>query len=247
MSSVEQAQHGYGLDTQRTAIRSAARTLGARVVKFIADPAVSGALPAEDRPGLTEALSLVRSGQANGVIVRDLDRLARAVTVQEAILAEVWNRLGGRVFTATGEVPRDDPDDPMRTAMREMAGVFAGLERRMIVKRLRDGRAAKARTGGHAVGPAPFGHDAVNGELASNPVEQAALRLMRKLAAGGASTRDIADALTAEGHPTKRGGVWSSATVARILARNAITTHATARSTDLSTDLSATHRMEVSA
>jgi DNA invertase Pin-like site-specific DNA recombinase len=126
-------------------------------VKWVADPAMSGALPAVDRPGLTDALALLRDGSADGLIVRDLDRLARAVTVQEAILAEVWNRLGGRVFEATGEVLRDDPDDPMRTAMREMAGVFAGLERRLVVKRLRDGRAEKARQGGHAVGRPPYG------------------------------------------------------------------------------------------
>lgn len=63
--------------------------------------------------------------------------------MQETILALAW-RDGGHVFALDqgGEVLRDDP---VRTAMREMAGVFAGLDRRMIVKRLRDGRKAKLR------------------------------------------------------------------------------------------------------
>ena len=43
---------------------------------------------------------------------------------------------------------------------------------------------------------------------------------MRELRATGASTRQIADALTAEGYPTKRGGRWASATVAGILTRD---------------------------
>jgi len=30
-----------------------------------------------------------------------------------------------------GEVERDEPDDPVRTAMRQMLGVFAQLEREM--------------------------------------------------------------------------------------------------------------------
>jgi len=40
------------------------------------------------------------------------------------------------------------------------------------------------------------------------------------LRAGGASTREIAAVLADEGFPTKRGGAWLSATVARILARD---------------------------
>ena len=79
-------------------------------------------------------------------------RLARALTVQEAALAIAW-QAGGRVFTAdTGEVLRDDPDDPMRTALRQVVGGVAELDRRMVVKRLRDGRAAKASTGRKVTG-----------------------------------------------------------------------------------------------
>ena len=230
VSTIEQAEHGFGLDAQRKAIRDAARSLGARVVAWCADEGKSGALAATERPGLAEALTLLRTGQADGLIVRDLDRLARAVTVQEALLAEVWCNDGAAVFTASPptEVARDDPDDPMRTAMREMAGVFAGLERRLIAKRLRDGRRAKAAAGGHAIGATPYGWrsakrsaDNPNGALVPIPAEQAALDRMKTLAQQGNSTRQIAATLTAEGHPTKRGGGWSGATVGRILSRQA--------------------------
>lgn len=98
--------------------------------------------------------------------------------------------------------------------------MFAGLERWLIVKRLRDGRRARAERGRHAVGPAPYGWAAVAGELVPIPAEQAALRLMRSLAAEGRSTRDIARALLDGGRPTKRGGAWSPPVVARILARS---------------------------
>lgn len=228
VSTIEQAAHGFGLAVQRKAIRDAAKSLGARVVGWHADEGLSGALPAVDRPGLTEALDMIDNGDADGLIVRDLDRLARSVTVQEALLARVWMVPAAVVFTSLPprEVARDDPDDPMRTAMREMAGVFAGLERRMIAKRLRDGRRAKAAAGGHATGSPPYGWKSAkrspsnpNGALVPVPAEQAALRRMRELRAGGASTHQIADVLTTEGHPTKRGGRWSSATVAHILSR----------------------------
>jgi hypothetical protein len=58
-----------------------------------------------------------------------LVRLARTLVVQEAVLGHVWKHTG-RVFAVdVGEVLQDDPDDPMRTAIREIMGVFAQRER----------------------------------------------------------------------------------------------------------------------
>lgn len=229
VSTIEQAEHGYGIAAQQAAIRSAAKQLDSRIVAWCIDEGKSGTLDATNRPGLTEALGLVRTGRADGLIVRDLDRLARKVSVQEPILAEVWRNAGASVYTASPaeELQRDDPDDPMRTAMREMAGVFAGLERGLIVKRLRDGRRTKASNGGHVNGPAPYGYRTApkgpnnpHGALVPVPAEQKALRVMRSLSDKGLSAHDIAEILTAEQHPTKRGGKWCSATVARILKRD---------------------------
>lgn len=226
VSTIEQAEHGYGLAAQRAAIKAAAKAAGHRIVKWVADEGLSGALVADDRPGLYEALDLIATGKADGLIVRDLDRLARAVTVQEAVLATIWQSPHSEVFTSTGLVARDDPDDPMRTAFREMAAVFAGLERRMIAKRLRDGRKAKAAAGGHATGSTPFGWrsekrspENPNGRLVAVPAEQRALTRIRELTEDGASSRQIAAALTEEGHKTKRGGQWASATITRIINR----------------------------
>lgn len=230
VSTIEQAEHGFGLDAQRAAIKAAAKAGGHRVMKWVADEGLSGALDADARPGLTEALDLINAGTADGLIVRDLDRLARSVTVQEAVLAAVWTGTDAEVFTSTGPVPRDDPDDPMRTAYREMTAVFSGLERRMIAKRLRDGRKAKAAKGGWAAGRTPFGYRSEkkgergpnnpHGKLVPVAAEQAALTRMLELSEKGASSRAIAAALTAEGFATKRGGRWQSATVTRILARH---------------------------
>lgn len=230
VSTIEQAEHGFGLDAQRAAIKAAAKAGGHRIVAWASDEGLSGAKPAADRPGLTDALDLVHDGKAQGIIVRDLDRLAREVTVQEAVLAMVWQSPGAEVFTATGPVLRDDPDDPMRRAMRLMIGVFADLERGMIAKRLRDGRKAKAAKGGWAAGRTPYGYrsekkteraaDNQHGALVEVPSEQEALALMLEMSEAGRSSRQIAAALTAANIPTKRGGRWQSATVTRILARH---------------------------
>jgi hypothetical protein len=47
-------------------------------------------------------------------------------------ICHVW-RLGGKLYSSeSGEVLPDGADDPMRTAMRQMAGVFSELERRSL-------------------------------------------------------------------------------------------------------------------
>ena len=220
VSTDSQVEEGNGLDTQARMVAAWCEKHGHTVVCVAEDAGISATKPVEERPGLGQVLDWVHSGHVSGVVMRDLDRLARSVTVQEALLADVWRTPDTHVFTATGgEVMRDDPDDPMRTAMREMMGVFAGLERRMLVKRMRDGRKAKAARGGHAVGAPPYGWATELRELVPVPAEQVALSRMYELRSIGLTTRDIADALAAEGHPTKRGGRWTSAVVSRILSR----------------------------
>lgn len=214
---------GYGLTVQKTDNAAFTKAHGHKIVKLCSDDAVRGALPAHERPGLQCALDAIADGLSDGLIVGKLDRLARALTVQEAILAQVW-QLGGHVFTAdSGEVLPDDPDDPMRTAMRQMVGVFAELDRRQVVKRLRDGRKAKASAGKHATGLYPFGYAAGGKGRDRDAVpldsEQAAVRLIVDLRESGQSYREIVAALEAEGLRPRKADHWSPMTVRGIWLR----------------------------
>lgn len=211
---------GYGLDAQRADISAWAKGNGHRVISWREDT-VSGALDAVDRPGLSAALQDLE--RADGLIVARLDRLARQVTTQEAILAAVW-RNGYRALAADqGEILQDDPSDPMRTAMRLMAGVFAQVDRMMIVKRLRDGRIAKAAAGKKATGSYAFG---VRGEgkgrdrdEAPDPTERETIDRIVELRGSGLPYRAIASKLDAEGRKPKRAASWSNVAVRRIYER----------------------------
>jgi DNA invertase Pin-like site-specific DNA recombinase len=233
--SSESQLDGFGLDIQDKAMRRWARHNDHRIVLMCTDEAISGAKDATDRPGLSAALSALQRPEhrgkggmfappvAEGLLVARLDRLARALTVQEAALAIAW-RAGGRVFTADGgEVLADDPDDPMRTALRQVVGVFAELERRMVVKRLKDGRNAKAATGRHSVGAYPYGYmGAGTGrerDVAPNPQEQLGLARIVELRRAGNSYRAIVATLATEGVPSRSGGGWTPDTVRRIWLR----------------------------
>jgi DNA invertase Pin-like site-specific DNA recombinase len=214
---------GYGLAMQEQAIRSWMGREQHIVGRFTVDAGVSGTVDASVRPGLSDAIADIAKGLADGLVVARLDRLARALTVQEATLAVVW-RAGGEIFTAdAGRILRDDPDDPMRTALRQVLGVFAELDRRMVVKRLRDGRAAKALTGKKSVGPYRFGSTATgtgrNLDAGPNPAELDVLHLILRLRDEGLSYRKIAHLLDEAGHRPRRAEMWSPMTLRNIVSR----------------------------
>ena len=115
---------------------------------------VSGSNGADDRPGFLDALDALEDHDADGIVVSSIDRLARKLTTQEALLAIVWNRSGSVFEIGLGEIPKDDPDDPYRTFVRQILGAAAQLERTLIVKRMADGRRS-AISRGRSIGPAP--------------------------------------------------------------------------------------------
>ncbi len=213
---------GYGPDLQRRDIKAWAKANGHRIVQWC-DDAITGKVEAVDRPGFTCAVEQVTARDADGVVVARLDRLARQLTTQEASLGYLWS-LGARVFTADGgEVQADDPDDPMRTAIRQVIGVIAELDRKMVVKRLRDGREAKREAGRHAVGSYAFGYrgagEGRDRDAAPDESEQTAVTRIVELRQVGRSYREIAATLDAEGLRPRRAERWSPMAVRNVAQR----------------------------
>lgn len=218
VSTDRQADEGFGLEVQEVVIRDWCSARGHELVGIHRDEGLSGSLDAGERPGLSAALETIESGEAEALVVHKLDRLARSLTVQEAALAHIW-RSGGEVFSVdAGAVLRDDPDDPVRTAMRQMIGVFSQLERGMISARMRAGRRLKAERGGYAGGRPRYGYRAEERELVPVFAEQEAIRLASQLRCKGLSYRAIACELESAGFKRRGGSArWHAIQVARAL------------------------------
>lgn len=219
VSTVGQVQDGQGLAIQEKAIRSWVKEHKHRLVGVHRDEGISGSV--EEREGLEEALEAVKFNGADGLVVSSIDRLARSLTIQEAALVQVWNA-GGKAFAVDqGEVLEDDPDDPMRTFVRQVLGAVSQLEAGMIARRLRRGREHKAANGGYAYGAPPFGYRAEGGELVPDAVEQEVVARIGQLRNEGASYREIADEFNGEGIAAKRTDRWHPMAVKRIADRSA--------------------------
>lgn len=229
VSTAVQAVDGYGLPAQEADCRKWVKLQTGervRIVHVVTDGdekgGKSGTTLLDERPGLMEAVEWIAEGRADGILAPNLDRLARELTVQEAVLSYVW-ALAGRVFTADhGEHLEDDASDPMRTAMRQMRGVFHQLDRGLIVKRLTEGRTAKGAKGGYAYGAPRYGQQSVDGELTADERENAVVEQMERWRdEEGLSIRAIVARLNEQGIPSKRGGRWHPTTVARLLSPEA--------------------------
>jgi DNA invertase Pin-like site-specific DNA recombinase len=219
VSTIGQVREGYGLDAQRADIHAWAKSDHNRIMLWCSDEGISGANGVDSRQGLYEALQAVQDRRVQGVVFTSLDRLARKMTEQEGVLAEVW-RAGGHVFSLGdgGEILEDDPDDPMRTAIRQMRGVFAQLERGLIRQRMAKGRREKKAQGGYVAGSPRFGMKARDRALVVDEDEAAVVARIKALREGGLSLRAIVRQLEADEVPSKRGARWHPTTVARLLA-----------------------------
>jgi DNA invertase Pin-like site-specific DNA recombinase len=220
-------------DDQEVLIRVWCREHHYRLTRIVRDIGGSGSENGTDRPGLASALTAIREGEAEGLVVLRLDRLARKPHVQEAVLQRAWQE-GGRVFEVEGgEVLQDDPEDPVRTFVRQVMGAAAELERNMNRRRLHNNRREAALEGRYVGGRrAPrgvelrrYGYRLVkngNGKHRYEPVpeEQAVIEQMR-MRRERDTFQAIADWLNAEGTLTASGTrAWNASTVRKVLLRH---------------------------
>jgi len=191
---------------QREAIEAFARRAGYELVGEFYDAAVSGADPIETRPGFMALLDKIEANGVRTVLVEDASRFARDLITQELGILSLIQR-GVRVVTASGD-DLTQTDDPMKKAMRQMAGIFAELEKTRLVAKLRGARERKRRTAGKCEGRKS--HAELHPE-----VVQEAKRLRRRSSKTGKrrSYRDIAQELAHRGHLNSNGREFSASSI----------------------------------
>jgi DNA invertase Pin-like site-specific DNA recombinase len=125
-------------------------------------------------------------------------------------------QLSGYVLISTAEPnliaeDDDDLDSAMRTAMRQMLGIFAELDRKSTVHKLRAARQrARLRNPDYKEGREFFG---------DRPGEPETIHRVIDLRASGMTLPAICAALTTEGRETRSGGKWFPTNVSRIIAK----------------------------
>jgi DNA invertase Pin-like site-specific DNA recombinase len=190
---------------QREAIGRCAKTFGYDIVQEFCDPGVSGKDAIEIRPGFSALLDRIESNGVRTVLVEDASRFARDLTTQELGIVALIAR-GVKVITANG----DDltvTDDPMKVAMRQIAGTFAQLEKARLVSKLKAARDRKKAATGKCEGR--------KSTKQLNPDLVATVKKMRRYKK--LSLREVSAALAEQGFLNERGKPYAAQSIKDML------------------------------
>ncbi|MCY3950249.1 MAG: recombinase family protein [Acidimicrobiaceae bacterium] len=200
VSTGTQAASGLSIDAQHRAIAEASAARGWRVVECITDEAISGAVPADERRGLSAVLAQLDTGKFDMLVATRVDRLARD-TLETLLLFERAERAGWELVTL------DAPDGVKTHDGRMLVGILA-------VVAAHEAGSARART------IAALQTAQRNGKQLGRPSRQPedARILATQLRGDGCSLREIATALEVAGILTATGKTtWHHSSVAALL------------------------------
>jgi DNA invertase Pin-like site-specific DNA recombinase len=215
VSTDKQADKGVSLDAQRAKVAAYAQLYDLDLAEVIVDKGESA--KTLNRPGLQRALAMLKSGDADALLVVKLDRLTRSVA-DLATLVERYFASGRSALLSVGE-----QIDTRSAAGRLVLNVLASVgqwEREAIGERTSAAMELKASRGEFTGGEAPYGfrlgRDGVH--LEEIAAEQRVLVKARELRAAGLSLRATAAALDRLGLRSRVGKTFAAAQVARMVA-----------------------------
>ena len=169
-----------------------------------------------ERPVFNAMIEDLLSNGVKVIVVESLDRLARDLAVQLQLTAYLAAKGLTLISATTGQdVTAAMLADPMQKAMVQIQGVFAELDKSLLVRKLRKARNALRKSQGRCEGQKPFGH--YEGEAA---VLKRLKQLNRKKPGEKRlGPYQIASQLNREGLKTRSGRPWHGVSVRQILER----------------------------
>jgi DNA invertase Pin-like site-specific DNA recombinase len=198
------------LDRQRSAVSAFADHAGYQVVDEFYDPAVSGSDAIEDRPGFAALLDRIETNGVRTVIVEDVSRFAREMKAHVLGIALLRER-GVRLLSASDGQNLTEDTDEMTEGMVTIMAVFAQIEKKRLVKKLRVARDRKSNHQGRRI-EGRKGYGETHPELV-----RAAKRFVHGNRKQRLSLRGISAELKELGYVTSKGTPFSAAQVKRFL------------------------------
>ncbi len=171
------------------------------------------------RPQIQKLLRETEKGRYSGVLVVDVDRLARGDTVDQGIIARTFRLSGTKIITPKKVY---DPNSEFDEEYFEFELFMARREYKIISRRIQRGRIASVNDGKFIGSTPPFGYDKVKlkndkGYTLEPNSEAETVRLIFKLSIDGSGASVIANTLNDMDIKTRSGGSWSKSTVSDIL------------------------------
>lgn len=180
------------------------------------DPEISGAVPMFSRPGLAQALAMLKRNDL--FVVRNLNRAARSIGVTIAIEEEL-ERIGAQLVAVENGGLQPRKRDDMNAWFLRMIMALVSERERLEMNARTSRRMKQQQRNGKVVGSKPpYGWTIHNGELAQNEREQQTIGTIKTMHENGYGIFEIINKL--HKHPSTyppRGVRWHPTTIRRIL------------------------------
>jgi DNA invertase Pin-like site-specific DNA recombinase len=207
---------GHGFDRQLEAIERFCAGAGYAIDDVFKEQ-VSGTKDETERTEFSDMVTEILKNGVRTIIVESMDRLARELTIQQQLLIYLAAKNINLISASTGEnVTHAAASDPMRKAMIQMQGVFAELEKNLLVKKLRNGRAKRREKDGKCEGRKSYAE--------ANPGLLDFIRKLRCKPRSSVKKRmtfdQVAEKLNELGHTNAAGKIFTGNAVKGILFRH---------------------------
>lgn len=182
------------------------------------------------RPVMQRLLSEVEAGIWQGVLVMEVERLARGDTIDQGIVSQAFKYSHTKIITP---LKTYDPNNEFDEEYFEFGLFMSRREYKTINRRLQQGRSASVKEGKYVGNIAPYGYKREKLEhnkgytLIAEESEADIVRLIYELYTEGEKQEDgsykrmgaslIARRLNDMKIPTKKGGYWTQNTILGIL------------------------------
>ena len=222
-AEAEARGEGETLERHRKILFDLAKRLHLDVTKEYAE-IVSGETIAS-RPVVQELLADVEQGLWNGVLVVEVERLARGDTIDQGIIAQTFKFSDTKIITP---MKTYDPNNEFDEEYFEFGLFMSRREYKTINRRLQNGRAASVREGKYVGNKPPYGYtrkklDHDKGyTLLPHPDQAKVIQLIFQWYTEGLENEImgpavIATKLTHMHIPPQNGDAWVPASIRRIL------------------------------
>lgn len=213
VSTIKQAEEGYGLEAQRSELDRHCEAQGWIVAPdhIYVDAGVSG--KTDERPAFQAMMTAAAAGHVQRIVATKLDRIARNLKN----LLQTVDELKKYGCALVIKKEQFDTSTPQGMFVLQMLGAVSELERSMISERVHSGRVENAKVGGFNGAPEAFGYTYHAGAFAINKQEAYWVCEIFTQFLVGKSLRGIARALNDAGASTKHGGQWFGMTVRQTL------------------------------
>lgn len=203
---------GHGFDRQQDTIQKYCEGQGIRIAQYYKEQA-SGKSEADQREQFTSMVESILTNGVRTIVVESLDRLAREFVIQQQLLTYLISKDIHLINASTGEnVTEALSSEPMRKAIVQMQGIFAELDRSLLVNKLRKARERIRAEKGRCEGRKPFYDKDIIKAIRR-------LRTRRKQGMKRMTYKQVAEKLNKDGVESATGRPFTDASVRKLMSR----------------------------